>query len=246
MDEKKQANLKIMGSSTTGGGTFHKVKVLGECQAAGDIECETFRVMGTCRVLGGLKTLFFRNLGEVTVKGSLQTDEMRILGTTEVDMDCRAKKARISGELSCLKDFYGEEAKIRGSLVVHGNAETESIKVWGWITVEGMMNSGVIDIVLRHGAENRAGEIGAGTIRIKRRRPLFGLSPGGHFKADVIEGDDIYLEHTTASVVRGSRVVIGPGCAIGAVEYKDSYKAKRGSKIGRIEKFVSVNENGQK
>ena len=236
MDEKKLGNLKIMGSSATNGGSFHKVSVMGECQAAGDIDCETFKVMGTCRVLGGLKTGFFRNLGEVTVKGPLQTDEMRILGTTEVKMDCRVKKAKISGELSC-KDFYGEEANVRGSLVVKGNAETESMRVRGWISVEGMLNSDNVDIVLRHGAENHAGEIGAGRVQIKRKRSLMGTAAGGHFTAGVIEGDDIYLEYTTAFVVRGSRVAIGPGCAIGAVEYKESYKANRRSKVGQVTTF---------
>ncbi|WKB34653.1 hypothetical protein QS257_11775 [Terrilactibacillus sp. S3-3] len=172
---------------------FIKSVSWGECQAAGDIDCETFKVMGTCRVLGGLKTGFFRNLGEVTVKGPLQTDEMRILGTTEVKMDCRVKKAKISGELSC-KDFYGEEANVRGSLVVKGNAETESMRVRGWISVEGMLNSDNVDIVLRHGAENHAGEIGAGRVQIKRKRSLMGTAAGGHFTAGVIEGDDIYLD----------------------------------------------------
>ena len=40
--------------------------------------------------------------------------------------------------------------------------------------------------------------------------------------ASSIEGDEIELEDTTADVVRGKRVVIGPGCHIKTVEYIDT------------------------
>ncbi|HRU22306.1 MAG TPA: hypothetical protein P5113_06475, partial [Candidatus Bipolaricaulis sp.] len=37
-----------------------------------------------------------------------------------------------------------------------------------------------------------------------------------------IEGDQVHLEATTADVVRGKIVHIGPGCRIGRVEYTES------------------------
>ena len=37
----------------------------------------------------------------------------------------------------------------------------------------------------------------------------------------VVEGDEVRLENTDASVVRGRRVSIGPGCRIETVEYRD-------------------------
>ena len=45
----------------------------------------------------------------------------------------------------------------------------------------------------------------------------------GSLAAKVIEGDDIYLENTTADMVRGNKVKIGPGCQIGVVEYRDDF-----------------------
>ncbi|TKH51903.1 cytoplasmic protein, partial [Bacillus cereus] len=41
-----------------------------------------------------------------------------------------------------------------------------------------------------------------------------------------VEGDDIYLEHTIAEVVRGNNVTIGPGCEISVVEYHTSFNQK--------------------
>jgi len=40
-------------------------------------------------------------------------------------------------------------------------------------------------------------------------------------RANVIEGDEVHLEDTTAETVRGKTVEIGPGCQIGTVEYSD-------------------------
>ena len=40
-------------------------------------------------------------------------------------------------------------------------------------------------------------------------------------RATLIEGDEIHLEDTSADVVRGKRVEIGPGCHIETVEYSE-------------------------
>ena len=45
---------------------------------------------------------------------------------------------------------------------------------------------------------------------------------GGYDKTESVEGDDIYLEYTTAKVVRGNTVRLGAGCKIDLVEYKTS------------------------
>ena len=41
--------------------------------------------------------------------------------------------------------------------------------------------------------------------------------------AETIEGDVVWLENTTAKVVRGKNVTVGPGCVVDLVEYAESY-----------------------
>jgi hypothetical protein len=55
--------------------------------------------------------------------------------------------------------------------------------------------------------------------------------------AETIEGDNVYLENATVKVVRGGDVNIGPGCLIGAVEYKKNFH-KDGSSTVRESKKV--------
>ena len=52
-----------------------------------------------------------------------------------------------------------------------------------------------------------------------------------HLKAETIEGDDVYLEHTTAQVVRGNTVTIGEGCEIDLVEYRTDFKKTPGASV---------------
>jgi cytoskeletal protein CcmA (bactofilin family) len=50
--------------------------------------------------------------------------------------------------------------------------------------------------------------------------------------ADIIEGDDVYLENTQAKVVRGNNIELGPDCEIELVEYKDSFKQDEKADVG--------------
>ena len=76
----------------------------------------------------------------------------------------------------------------------------------------------------------RTREIGGSTINVAlAKHPLSRLDKLFHalinhhhgLTADSIEGDDIHLEYTTANIVRGKRLVLGPGCAVALAEYSE-------------------------
>ncbi|MEX2460391.1 MAG: hypothetical protein WD469_03695 [Paenibacillaceae bacterium] len=95
------------------------------------------------------------------------------------------------------------------------------------------MNAGKLDIKLYQ--DSQVKEIGGEKIRIRRASQLhpfnFFFKPSSQavLSVSVIEGDDIYLKHTKAKVVRGNRVIIGPGCEIELVEYKGHYEQRKGA-----------------
>ncbi len=65
------------------------------------------------------------------------------------------------------------------------------------------------------------------TLRFVKKRDFFlFISHVGNLQTSIVEGDDIYLEHTIAEVVRGNNVTIGPGCEISVVEYHTSFNQK--------------------
>ncbi|WP_216828547.1 hypothetical protein [Alkalihalobacterium elongatum] len=75
---------------------------------------------------------------------------------------------------------------------------------------------------MRH-ATSRINEFGGETIKVGSKS--INVYKGPHrLEANIIEGDNIFLEHTTAKVVRGKNVVIGAHCQIDLVEYSTSFK----------------------
>lgn len=52
MAETGMRNLTVMGESSTGGGKFEKMRVVGECEVHGDLDIGSCRVVGECAVYG--------------------------------------------------------------------------------------------------------------------------------------------------------------------------------------------------
>ena len=66
----------------------------------------------------------------------------------------------------------------------------------------------------------------------------------GTSRVRVIEGDIIYLENTTADIVRGQTIVLGRGCQIGSIEYGVNLSQHPSSEVGHAQRIVS-SENQQ-
>ncbi|MCO7175172.1 hypothetical protein ACFP7A_05630 [Sporolactobacillus kofuensis] len=234
MRDSVQENLKIMGETHSNGGSFDKVRIMGECAISGSIEARSCKVMGECTVSGDLTSGYFRNMGEVTIDGMLTAKEARLIGETHVKGACTFKQASIYGELSAARDLSGEEIKVHGVLNVGANVSLERLMMRGGILVDGLLNCDQIDIVLKINAQNYVKEIGAGSVTIGKQHKIFGRAPLHLFHAESIEGDRLFLEYTQAKVVRGTDVVIGTGSKIERVEYSGTYKTSGPVEVGEV------------
>ncbi|PLS08937.1 cytoplasmic protein [Neobacillus cucumis] len=215
-------NLIINGSGSYPGGIYDKVSIRGEGAIVNDVECAAFHVYGTSEASENVKTGSVKIMGEAEVKKDLAANETLIMGTMRVGGSAHLKKMKVFGLLEVGEKLGGNEATIKGSISVKGDVEYETFDSSGGFEIKGLLTADKINIGLRFG-QSSAEEIGGSKITVKRRKSSilpFGREEGT-LTAQVIEGDDIYLENTTAAVVRGSRVKIGPGCQIGLVEYTE-------------------------
>ncbi|MCM2535447.1 cytoplasmic protein [Neobacillus pocheonensis] len=218
---KKGENLIINGSGSYPGGRYDKISIRGEGTIVNDVECSTFNVYGTSDSEQNVKTGSVKILGEATVNGNIEADETLVMGTMEVGGKAYLKKIKIFGLLVAGERLTGDKAVIKGSISVKGDVEYETFVSSGGFEIKGLLTADTIKVGLRFG-ESFAEEIGGGKIIIKKRKNTllpFGKEIGS-LKAKVIEGDYIHLENTTADIVRGNRIKIGPGCQIGLVEYR--------------------------
>ncbi|REE85365.1 hypothetical protein A8990_11294 [Paenibacillus taihuensis] len=209
--------VKITGSGSTSGGLFDSVRVMGEGQVLGTIESESVKSMGTLNVSGSLKAGQYQQIGETVVSGDLMGGYMNVLGQLSV-----------SGRIRC------RSMKLRGQLDVLGECEADDFDARGGFHIHGLLSGKVVDI--RTWGPCKAKEIGGNRVTVRKSKwggmkQWFSGKHPMELSAELIEGESIYLEHTTADVVRGNEVTIGPGCRIGLVEYRRSLKLSRDAEV---------------
>ncbi|WP_127530884.1 polymer-forming cytoskeletal protein [Paenibacillus kobensis] len=208
-DMSSFGNLSVKGMGQAYGGQYRHVVIDGLARVSGNVQCETFRLNGMSRM-----------------NGSIDTDQMTINGVMNGKASIIAKRVNIDGKVNVRGSLVSDEIVLHGLLNLEGDCEAEQVIVRGGFGIAGLLNAGTIEVDL-HG-RCKAGEMGGSTIRVTRSRSsrasrlLSRIIPAfePQLQAGVIEGDDVHLEATRASVVRGRRVYIGPGCEVDRVEYE--------------------------
>lgn len=224
MENKRKADLKINGSGSSSGGKFNKVNVMGEGKIIGDVDCISLKIYGKGELDGNLKA----------------ADAVNIKGQTEINGNLEAKKVKVQGEIEVSGELVVDEAKITGIISVGGDCTAEIFNLQGGFTINGLLNADILKISLYEPC--KVHEIGGSEITVKKYSKsisfLNRVTPKNkELTADVIEGDDVYLENTKAKVVRGTNVTIGSGCKIELVEYKDSFKQDERAEVGTNKKI---------
>jgi len=220
MENNAYPDLVVNGVSDAAGGKYGNVKIDGVSKVVGDIEAQSFKLNGVIRMTGSVKSESFVCDGTLKVAGSLTVGKMQMNGLVNVQ-----------GSLS------GEHMQLNGLLTIKGDCEFEHMEGEGGFDVDGLMNAGSLNLKL-HG-RGRAREIGVESLFVRQgarslwNRLLRWLFPKftPELQAGTIEGDDIDVEYTKASVVRGNRIVIGKGSVIGRVEYKTELIVHPGATI---------------
>ncbi|GMK40038.1 hypothetical protein PCCS19_30930 [Paenibacillus sp. CCS19] len=222
MESKQEAvrgDLTINGTGRAAGGWYRYVNVDGIATVDGSVKCETIRVNGITKM-----------------KGGIEADRLDVNGIMNGHGDIAANTIAIDGKVRMSGSVAGDEIRVNGWLKLTGDCEAEKVIVHGGFDLNGLLNAGHIEIGLQ--ARCRVNEIGGTSIKVKRTNkrwigPLRYLIPMivPQLEAKLIEGDDVTLESTSAGVVRGRSVVIGPGCTISRVEYKTELKVDASSTV---------------
>lgn len=241
MSEEIRKDLRYSGKITSPGGVYKRVQLDGEVTIDGDLDCLEIKVNGRLNETGSLKSNTAKINGAAVVNGDVESDDININGELKVDGGMSVNKVESNGKLVVKGKISSEELVIKGELKVKGNCEAETLDLKGAFNIEETLNAGEIDVKLYGPSETK--EIGGGRIHIQKGggdntiikllatvfNPLNSYKT--NLKVDTIEGDDIYLEHTTAKVVRGNTVKIGDGCEIDLVEYKTDFKKTSGVSV---------------
>ncbi|MGV8082086.1 MAG: polymer-forming cytoskeletal protein [Coriobacteriia bacterium] len=236
MSEPIRSDMKINGDGSLSGGTYGTVTINGAGSVNGDLDAVTYKINGTATSTGRVLAQSITVNGSGTFNGPVQANAMTVNGDASVRGGVGIGRLLVRGNLSVSGGMALHEADVKGFLKTGGDCEAESFIGEGGFTIGGLLNAGVIDIKVYGPCSAR--EIGGERIVI--RRPGSGLSSltqlftfwaEKRLTADTIEGDSIWLENTTAKVVRGRDVTVGAGCVVDVVEYTETFTPAEGAQV---------------
>ncbi|HWJ03998.1 MAG TPA: polymer-forming cytoskeletal protein [Verrucomicrobiae bacterium] len=259
------ADVSISGMGSSNGGVFSNVDISGMGTIHGDVEAERISIsgkgtiegnvavfrrveisgMGTIR--GSVKGGQLVSSGSGNVEGIVDVELIESAGNLKVGRDAKVKELSNAGRCRFDLSVRGDKIESYGLLSVGNDLEAETFYSQGSFTVGGLLNANRVDIEIHGFCQAR--EIGGEEIRVRSNgwgipllnkliNPFLGSGRElDRLTADVIEGTVVSLSYTTAKVVRGNKIVIGPECKIDEVEYTDSVEVDPRACVGKQTKL---------
>ncbi len=240
MENKNQGILRINGSGSAGGGVFEKVIVNGSGHIKGDVKSDVINVNGSAHVDGNLDVVEVKLNGTAQVNGDIQAESLKLTGTARVIGAVQANQAVISGSTQIGGDLRCDSVRVDGSVKVDGSVSAETFTSNGGFDIGGLLTADEITVRM-YGLKSHVKEIGGSKISVAIGPPngigvLKAIVSMGILnpilETETIEGDEVTLENTKASVVRGKTVTVGAGCDIGTVEYTESCGVSPDARVG--------------
>jgi len=248
MEQRSRGSASVSGAGKISGGVYQKVTISGAGRITGDVEADHVSIAGAGKVEGSVKAGTFKAAGSCRVTGSVEAEEIKASGSFKVAGDVRAERFNVSGSQKLEGNLHAESARLAGSFKIDGDVEAERVEASGAINVGGLLNADQVTIHL-HG-RSQVREIGGSKIVVTQGGSgsvVFGIAfagRAGRLQVETVEGDDVSLEATSADTVRGKRVVIGPGCEIGTVEYAESLQVDEEAKVDKAVQVGADHETG--
>lgn len=226
MVEQGVNDMRIAGVGSSSGGTYRDVTVAGVGTLDGDIRCRLFKVGGMADVHGSLTAETVDVGGVANFAGDVAADEMDVGGTADIRGRLTGGRVRSGGVITVGGGVDVQRVELRGVFTIEGDCQAEVFDGRGAFKVKGLLNAGTIDVQLWGRCEVR--EMGGERVNVREGRG-FAFFLEQHLYAETIEADEVRLEDTTAKVVRGKLVEVGPGCDIELVEYVTDFKQTGGT-----------------
>ncbi|MHA6529533.1 hypothetical protein [Paenibacillus sp. BAC0078] len=200
------------------------VKVRGSLVRRGNMEASLVNVVGHLHVEGDLKAEKLKIKGECSIRHSCQVNEVALLGSLRTEA-LQTTRVNSSGYLSVTQEAAAEDFQADGSVRINSLSCARTIHI-------------------RLGSRCRIKHMTAGekiTISPSSRLINILMRPFRRLSCETIEGAAVTLYRTTASIVSGEDIIIGPGCIIQEVRYSRSLTVDSKS---RVDKIVQINDTG--
>ncbi|MFF2017677.1 hypothetical protein [Paenibacillus sp. NPDC058177] len=173
-------------------------------------------------------------LGVLTARGSITTARLKVSGECSVANACVARQVKNLGSLRT-RSLQAENISSSGYLSATQETTTGSFYAEGAVRMKRLTARNSIEIRLGNACSidemSAGGEI---SVLLSSTPFSFLMGPFRKMNCCSITGTTIRLERTTANLVCGEDVTIGPGCIIQELHYSKSLTVESKSKVKKV------------
>ncbi len=221
---ERSGAMKISGVGSFSGKIYTEAfKCSGSGKVDGDLDATETKISGACKITGDAKSKELKISGATKIGGDLHSKEAKISGSCKIGGDAKTEEFHSSGVCEIGGGLKSKSSVIIGGIIdVGSNVETDAFRCGGRFKIGDTLHAKDIKIDLN--GHSKVKEIHCDTIEVRSgaQSAFFSgfFGHGGKLDVKEIHAHEVYLENTTADIVNGDNVRIGPNCSIGTVESK--------------------------
>lgn len=211
----------------------------------GNIEALEFSINDCSNVEGNISSKTVKINDNSKVNGNITAENTIVKDSSTIDGSILSKKIHLHDGCKVKNSIKGEEIKINDNIEIQKDCECENFTGYDCFKIGGLLNAEEVNIILDDNCSVK--EIGGNNISVSIPKnsnsiSILGVlhittSGIGYLTADTIEGNTIYLENTTAKIVRGNKITIGDNCKIDKIEYKENVNISDNSTVNEKSKI---------
>ncbi|HTD81833.1 MAG TPA: hypothetical protein VK723_06755 [Thermoplasmata archaeon] len=228
--QSRNGNVRIAGSGVVSGNP---------------VRAQEFKSAGAGRVAGDLEAQLAKSAGSCVFEGNVRAQEFHTAGSAKVNGNLRGQEVHSSGSLTVGGEVDAREVHVRGNMNVGGRTTAQEFYLAGAGTFGGSIDARELTIEL--GGDVSAPVLHGREINVSAARRVGRCE----LRAERIAAREVTLECTTANLVVGEEVNIGPHCRIGVVEAREltvhessEVKERRPMTRGAIDNHAGYAESG--
>jgi cytoskeletal protein CcmA (bactofilin family) len=231
-------NLEVEGKERVPGGLYDTVSVDGKLVVDGDLDARALVVQGTASVTGQTRIGRLEVAGKVELGGPVEAQSVLIQGKGELGGDLKGERVEVSGRLSVAGDVTVREFSASGRFEITGALRADQVSVELLTTSRAAsIVASSVRVVTRPDNAGTVVQVRARGVRITNVSG--GQTQPSRLEVESVSGDTVTLEATTARRVSGRSVVLGPGCDIGRVEYREQLEVDPAATVGSAERVIA-------
>ncbi len=170
------------------------------------------------------------------IHGDLTCNSLHIEGVSTIVGQLTTGPAHLAGTCKVSGSVKTEDFSFYGVVTVNGDMQCETLTAEGALDVSGALNAEDIRLVMSHSSQVREvyghsfslicihGSVWLSLLRARRQG----------FTSELVECDEVSVEHSQIKTLRGARVRVGPKCRIELLEYSESLDVDKTSVVDKI------------